>query len=248
MNYLTKYEPRTVDEFIWPSDKAKAAILDTLATPGARFGKLHPHIFHGDYGGGKSTLLKWLPYWIDPNFQELNSLSIVGDARKNISETVQKITRFTEFQAYGGGLKVLRIDEADNLDDQIQQGLKGQITKIISLELDVLIIIATNHLERMDGGIVDRCVTVDMTQRDPERYLPKMREILAAENVDMMTDRALLPYAEAAGTSIRRLYRMMEELVDAHRAQQAQLGQQAPLPGTASGTGLTLLNQPATKQ
>ncbi len=247
VNFLAKYEPQTPGELIWPSDKAKAAILDYLPSPGDGFGKLHPLLLYGNYGGGKSTIMKRLPYWIDPSFQVPNRKWLVADARKNISEMVHIIKRFTEFEPYGGGMKALLIDEADNLDSKIQQGLKGQITEIVGQNTDVLIVLATNHIDQVDGGIVSRCVTVDMSQRDPERYLPKMREILTAENVGVMTDRALLTIAEAAGSDIRELYRMMEQLVDALRAQQGPPNP-PPVAGPprSRGSGLTLLKQPVT--
>ncbi len=238
-NFLKKFEPQNPDEFIWPNDKAKTTIMDYLPNDKGGFGKLHPLLLHGHFGGGKSTIMKRLPYWIDPSFQTANQKLLVADARKNISEMTNSIKRFCEFAPYGGGLKALLIDEADNLDTKIQQGLKGQITDILSYGIDVLIILATNYIDRIDGGLVSRCVTVDMSQRDPERYLPKMKQILADENVEAMSDRALLPIAESAGTDIRELYRKMEQLVDARR-------EQAPPPDQPSGQkhALKLLKVP----
>ena len=240
MTFVKKYAPLTPDKFIWSSDKAEADILDYLPSPEEGLGDLHPLLLHGSYGGGKTELMKRLPGWIDPNFNKLNELWIVADARKNISEMVKTVTRFSQFAPFGGGLKALLIDEADNLDIKIQQGLKGQITEIVGQDTDVLIIMATNHIDKMDGGLVSRCVTVDMTQRDPERFLPKMRDILKAEKVDMMSDRALLSLAENAGTDIRELYRLMEDLVADQRALQAISAAQ-PI---VRRTGFTLLKQP----
>lgn len=240
MTFVNRYAPKRPDDFIWSSDKAEADIRDYLPSHGEGLGDLHPLLLHGAYGGGKTELMKRLPGWIDPNFNELNELWIVADARKNISEMVKTIKRFSQFAPFGGGLKALLIDEADNLDIKIQQGLKGQVTEIVGQDSDVLIIMATNHIEKLDGGLVSRCVQVDMTQRDPERFLPKMREILAAEKVDVLTDRALLTIAEAAGTDIRELYRMMEKLVASQRAQQVT---SKPVP-VVRGSGLTLLKNP----
>ena len=231
------YAPKSLDDFIYPSDKAEAAIRSLVPEPGVSFSKLPPVLLYGGYGGGKTSLLKILPYAIDPNFQEPNRHFIKATTRKNLVEVIDGIQRFAQTVAIGGGLKAVCIDEADNLDDKIQQSLKATMTALIG-KVEVLFILTTNYMQRMDGGLLSRSVKVNMDQRDPERFLPRMREILSKEGVAVLPNDWLLPVAEMAGTDIRELYRHMERLVDALREQVSTPSPPKPR------RGLTLLNQP----
>lgn len=239
-NFQDEYKPTGFNDIIMPSADAEATLRRYLPPPGGKsFGLLKPLILHGPYGTGKTTVLDLIGPMKDPTFQSANFLSVTASGRKNAKTFLSTIQRFTTTMAFGGGMKVLAFDEVDIIADELQQLLKAQITEMTNLGLDVLIVMTTNHLERVDGGIMDRSIAVDMTPTDPMRFLPHMREILIAEKVPMVTDDLLLPIAVKAGTSIRQLYNEMEIVVEGLRALQA-----LPPPHR----GLTLLHGSVTKR
>jgi DNA polymerase III delta prime subunit len=217
-----KYPVRTFDDLIMPNDAVEAALRRYEPVAGeVDFGYKKPLLLEGPYGTGKSTIIEIIGQVKDPNFQNANSLFIDADGRKNIQAFKSRIENFTSTMAINAGLKALKFDELDIMSDELQQLLKMQISEIVSKKLNVQIVMATNHLERVDGGIKSRCTVIPMRHLDPERMLPKMRQILIAEKVMMLPDRALLPIAQRAGGDIRKLYEELEILVDGLRAMQA---------------------------
>lgn len=185
-------------------------------------------LLYGPYGSAKSTIAQLLVRERDKR------IGVPGayEARFHGKELNAKMA------ALEGSFDLLRschnynernyviIDEVDQLTPGNQELLRGLMDTLPFGKM----IMTTNSLNKIDGGVRDRCDQRQINHPHAEQWLPRAQAILAAEGVQV-PDVSVLRVLSATSTA-RDVLRVLEDLVVTKHLQaqtQAQAQAQAPL-------------------
>ena len=114
-----------------------------------------------------------------------------------VSQTIDKILATQPLNASGKHYIIL--DEVDVLTKQAQESLKSSLNTTRGV-----FVLTTNSVSKLDKGLLDRCVLVEMNAADPEAYLPLAHKITAAHDV-VLNDEELIPTIKGANGSLRNV-------------------------------------------
>jgi hypothetical protein len=65
--------------------------------------------------------------------------------------------------------------------------------------------LTTNHIDRVDKGVLDRCFLIEMNAAKSQLWLPRVQAILADYGVNDISDDDLLPLINACNGSARNI-------------------------------------------
>jgi len=198
---VTVRQPECLNDFaLQPTSRYKLeSILDqTLPLPEHGVCGV---ILYGLYGTGKTTMARLLPGLIetarttdvlnsrvagqvidsvDPCFDYHACAS--GQNSTNLIQTIQNKTSYIPFNA--SSLHYVILDEIDNLTDLAQASFKAIMNRT-----NVVFVMTTNHLDKVDLGIQNRSILIDMNLPPPQQWRPILRRVF--------TDVGLSPPADA---------------------------------------------------
>ena len=121
---------------------------------------------------------------------------------------IDLISRILVRQSFNAsGLHYLILDEVDQLTALAQQSLKSTMNA-----RHCIFILTTNYISKVDRGILDRCVLIEMNAASDEQLLEYANQISTDQNV-AMTSEELLPTIKAANGSFRNLTQNIERLI-----------------------------------
>ncbi|MBU3556259.1 AAA family ATPase [Polynucleobacter sp. Ross1-W9] len=198
-------KPKTVNDFIYSNKESRLRIEDVVtgAQPLPYAGKSGV-LLYGVYGTGKTTLANILPNAIEVgttgHVQALPEYYIgcrQGLNGVQVSQTIDKILATQALNASGKHYIIL--DEVDVLTKQAQESLKSSLNTTRGV-----FVLTTNSVSKLDKGLLDRCVLVEMNAADPEAYLPLAHKITAAHDV-VLNDEDLIPTIKGANGSLRNV-------------------------------------------
>ena len=206
---LTKgnnHEPKTIDDIIFGNAESKLRIEDLVSGAEALpyCGK-SAILLYGVFGTGKTTLAKMLPNHIEygKTKEEIiwDPVFIGCQQGFNGPQIMTKIDAIlTLISLNVSGLHYIIIDEVDNLTQLAQQSLKTALNTTLGV-----FILTTNNVSKLDKGLLDRCILVEMNAADPNAYLDIAKSIANETGVELSNDE-LLPTIQAANGSFRNLF------------------------------------------
>lgn len=148
-------------------------------------------VLYGIYGTGKSTLARLLPGWLEtvkttPVLQTTPVGQIVdteqpmfdfhacaqGQNGASLMTKIQNITKHVSLNA--SGLHYIVLDEVDNLTAAAQASLKA-----IANNTHVVLILITNNLNKIDKGVINRSILIDMNAAPTPVWLNKLQNDLS---------------------------------------------------------------------
>lgn len=204
MSFAAKYQPKSISEFVFPT-----AHLERIIKAYTEGRTTTPLLLHGPYGTGKTTLGNLLPYAITNDLQKPDFKILDSSADRSEAKFRNKIDAFSlHYGRNKDGKRYVLIDEVDYLEPKAQQYLRGQINKLPG---DLLYILTTNSLDRVDGAIRSRCCVEKVDPADENAWLARAQQILRTENC-IVPDEKLLGLLSKAKGDNRKILDALEKV------------------------------------
>lgn len=155
-------------------------------------------VLWGPYGSGKTTMAELLPDWIEyAKTQPQLTRALVGQCAgtpvndldvlykpcvqgQNGVQLMGQISNYANFGSWGAGsgYKFVILDEVDMLTAAAQASLKGLMTNT----QHVIFIMTTNHINQVDGGVLNRSIILDMCAATDQAWHDKLERDFANQN------------------------------------------------------------------
>ena len=189
-------------------------ILDgTSPMPGSKSGIL----LYGSYGTGKTTMAELLPGWLETgrttNVLSNTSVGQLVDVTQpsytfyscaqgqNGSVLMGNIQTHTSLVSWNtSNLHYVILDEVDLLTVAASASLKSIMNR-----KSVVFILTTNHLNKIDLGVQNRSVLVDLNAPPVNTWVNKIKAIYQASGVSAPSDQAITGIVHAGNGSARNI-------------------------------------------
>ena len=175
--WVEGYRPKTIDECIL-SETIKGTLSDLVKDE-----KVPNLMFTGPSGVGKTTAARALCEQTNSDYIIING----SDEGRMIDTLRTKLTQFCSTISFGGGRKVVIIDEADYMNpDSVQPAMRNFIEKFSE---NCSFIFTCNYKNRIIEPIHSRCAVVDFTLKKEEKpqiaakFLNRCEHILTNEKI-----------------------------------------------------------------
>jgi len=203
-----KYRPKSFDEIV-----GQEAIIDRIVELTKRIkrtGKIVHFLFYGPPGTGKTSTAQCIARelfgkeWRE-NYREFNA----SDAR-GIDDVRQTYKRLAAIK----GLKVLFLDEADNMTADAQQAMR----RIMETTRSTIFILSANRPWKIIEPIRSRCVPFQfrkISDRDVAKYLLRVLKLEGVKwKVSEESKRLILDIVKAADGDLRKALNLLESVID----------------------------------
>jgi DNA polymerase III delta prime subunit len=196
-------------------------------------------VLYGLYGTGKTTMARLLPGIIE-TARTTNSLKSMlagqvtdqvgpamdyhacasGQNSVSLIQSIQNKTSFVPFNS--SNLHYVILDEIDNLTDLAQASFKAIMNRS-----NVVFVMTTNHLEKLDMGIQNRSVLIDMNLPPPQQWRPILRRVFTDAGLVPPPDQVLDQTVVAGRGSARSIF--SDVVLSAnHRIRQGEAANDGP--------------------
>ena len=175
--WVEGYRPKTIDDCILSNN------ITWLLTDLVKNQDIPNLMFTGPSGVGKTTAARAIC-----DQTKSDCLMINGSDEGRMIDTLRtKLTQFCSTISFGGGRKVVIIDEADYMNpDSVQPAMRNFIEKFSE---NCSFIFTCNYKNRIIEPIHSRCAVVDFTLKKEEKpqiaakFLNRCEHILTGENI-----------------------------------------------------------------
>lgn len=215
-NKQNPFPPSSLNDFVI-SDHASKQQLEAILNGSLRFPIMKTAIcLWGSWGTGKTTLAELLPVLLEqganlapssravqvfssPEFWNFTPCGYGANSVAMVQDLTKRTVSDLGLSPSGWHYEIL--DEVDMLTLGAQGSLKSAITNANS----TIFIMTTNHLNKLDRGLIDRSIRIEMNEPKPEDMEVLGRRFLRLMGVDdaQIAGGTLHQYARASRGSIR---------------------------------------------
>ena len=208
--------PAMLDDFpLMPHSRIKLEMIvdGTSPVPGSKSGIL----LYGIYGTGKTTMAELLPGWIETarTTDSLNNVStgqLVDAVQPNYtlcscaqgqngSVLMGNIQTHTSLVSWNSSnLHYVILDEVDLLTLAASASLKSIMNR-----KDVIFILTTNHLNKIDRGVQDRSILIDLNAPPVNAWVSKIQAIYQSSGMAAPSHQAITGIVQAGNGSARNI-------------------------------------------
>jgi DNA polymerase III delta prime subunit len=208
--------PIVLDDFpLMPYSRSQLEMLidGTIPMPGTKSGIL----IYGIYGTGKTTMANLLPGWLET---AKTTQCLASNPAGQVSDTTQPVYNLhscaqgqngsalmtliqnqTSFVSWNSSnLHYVILDEVDLLTAAASASLKSIMNR-----QDVVFIMTTNHLNKIDRGVQNRCILVDLNAPPTTAWVNKIQDIYQASGLAAPNTQAIAAIVQAGSGSARNI-------------------------------------------
>ncbi len=175
-------------------------------------------ILYGLYGTGKTTMAELLPGWLETakttNFLESGTAGQIVDSTQanyeylacaqgqNGTQMINQIQDRTSFMSWNtSNLHYVILDEFDLLTSAAIASLKSIMNR-----KDVVFIFTTNNLDKIDKGVLNRSILLDLNAAPTPDWVQRINEIYQSNGRTALASQAIAGIVSAARGSARTIF------------------------------------------
>lgn len=204
------FQPTKLDDVVISNKNSKAR-LEQIVNADIPFPDFKTGILlWGTWGTGKTTLARMLPDLLEQArlggtaFYDFWSCGAGANGSQMLTQAEQ---RTWGISSNSSGLHYVILDEVDNLTELAQKQLKAWMNR-----KDVIFILTTNYLSKVDKGVQNRCYLIEMNAAKPSDWLSLAHRVIASYGGKPVPDAALLPVIADCDGSAREILAKVSEI------------------------------------
>lgn len=196
-------QPTSINDLIFPDSATEKRVR--------QYANNHRHgniILHGPPGTGKSATARVVASTRNIAAGASYPVPVYNGADFN-DAALERMSREWHLQRTTGvDEPYIVIDEVDKLSTAMQHKLRAKLDSTTVGQ----VVLTTNHLNRVDGALTNRCDAIEMPPINPSQWMEKVRSWLGEEGVSV-SDQALEQILGTCDGSIRDLKRAAEDII-----------------------------------
>lgn len=168
-------------------------------------------LLYGLPGIGKSCLIEACLNELYGNKKQVFSVIKINASEKRGTNMIKTLlTNFlnTDNQFTESGLKIVILDEADNLTQESQNLIKSFIDNIQVFDY-VKFVLICNYENKISESLKCRCFNYKLNKPTTEEIIEKIKRILCFENLNISTD-AIKEIINYSNNDIRNIYNVLQ--------------------------------------
>jgi DNA polymerase III delta prime subunit len=175
-------------------------------------------ILYGLYGTGKTTMAELLPGWLETakttNFLQSAMAGQIADSTQanyeylacaqgqNGTQMINQIQDRTSFMSWNtSNLHYVILDEFDLLTSAAIASLKSIMNR-----KDVVFIFTTNNLDKIDKGVLNRSILLDLNAAPTPDWVQRINEIYQSNGLTALDSQAIAGIVAAGKGSARTIF------------------------------------------
>lgn len=196
------YDPQSINDIVFANAKSESLVKDIVsgAFPFPHAGKTGI-LLYGPPGTGKSALAKLLPDAMemvrtgDPSNDRYHAVT-PGANGMSVLANIQTQAQLIPSASH----HYFVLDEVDNLTDQAMAILKSVMNTP-----GCIFIMTTNHFEKIERGVQDRCHCIPFLAAAAQKWLPLAHRMLATAGINTISDQMLINVINPCNGSARQI-------------------------------------------